>query len=49
MVGVMAGITAFMSILSIPMYIYGKRYRLWWHKHNALKWLHLETDHSGAE
>lgn len=49
MAGTMAGITGFLCLLAIPMYIYGKKYRYWWHKHNALKWLHLETDHAGAE
>jgi len=47
--GVMAGITAFLCVLAIPMYVFGKKYRYFWHHHNALKWLRLETDHSGAE
>ncbi|EXJ63758.1 hypothetical protein A1O7_00093 [Cladophialophora yegresii CBS 114405] len=49
MAGIMAGITGFLCLLAIPMYVFGKKYRYFWHKHNALKWLHLETDHSGAE
>ncbi|KIW73930.1 hypothetical protein PV04_02009 [Phialophora macrospora] len=49
MAGTMAGITGFLCLLAIPMYIYGKKYRYFWHKHNALKWLHLETDHAGSE
>lgn len=49
MAGVMAGITAFFCVLAIPIYVYGKKYRYFWHKHNALRWLHLETDHAGAE
>ncbi|OCT53129.1 hypothetical protein CLCR_09908 [Cladophialophora carrionii] len=49
MAGTMAGITGFLCLLAIPMYVYGKKYRYFWHKHNALKWLHLETDHAGAE
>ncbi|OAL35692.1 hypothetical protein AYO20_05073 [Fonsecaea nubica] len=49
MAGTMAGITGFLCLLGVPMYVYGKKYRYFWHKHNALKWLHLETDHAGAE
>jgi len=49
MAGTMAGVTGALCLLAIPMYIFGKKYRYYWHKHNALKWLHLETDHTGAE
>ena len=49
MAGVMGGVTAFLCLLAIPMYIFGKKYRYFWHKHNALQWLRLETDHAGAE
>lgn len=49
MTAIMAGITAFFCLLAIPMYILGKKYRHFWHHHNALKWLHLETDHTGSE
>jgi hypothetical protein len=31
-----------------PMYIFGKKYRSFWHRHNVLKMLQLETDQSGA-
>ena len=48
MVGVMAGITAFLCLLAIPMYVYGKRHRLWLHHNSALTRLHLETDQTGA-
>jgi hypothetical protein len=47
--GTMAGITVFLCLLAVPIYIYGKRYRAYWHKHNIIKMLRLETDHSGAE
>ncbi len=49
MAGIMAGITACLCLLAIPMYVFGKKYRYWWHKHNALRWLHLETDPAGTE
>jgi hypothetical protein len=47
--GIMAGITGFSCLLAVPMYVFGKRYRHFWHHHNALRWLHLETDHTGAD
>ena len=47
--GTMAGITAFLCLLAVPIYIFGKRYRAFWHRHNVIKMLHLETDKTGAE
>lgn len=46
---VMGGIAAAVMLTSIPMYVWGKRYRLFWHRHNLIKILRLETDKSGAE
>jgi hypothetical protein len=45
----MAGVTGFCCLLALPLYIYGKRYRFYWHHHNIITKLRLETDHSGAE
>ena len=45
----MAGIAAAVMLTSIPMYVYGKRYRHFWHHHNLIKIWHLETDKTGAE
>jgi hypothetical protein len=28
----------------IPVYIWGKKHRSFWHRHNILKLLHLETE-----
>ncbi|KEF53491.1 uncharacterized protein A1O9_10466 [Exophiala aquamarina CBS 119918] len=47
--GIMAGVTGFCCILALPMYIFGKRYRHYWHHHNIITKLRLETDHTGAE
>lgn len=49
MAGTMAGLTAVLCLMAVPMYIFGKKYRNFWHHHNLLKKLHLETDHTGAE
>ena len=49
MAGTMAGITGALCAMAIPMYVFGKKYRYWWHKHNALRALRLETDHAGSE
>jgi len=43
------GITAFLSLLAIPLYFYGKRYRKYWQDHNLVKKFGLETDKTGAE
>jgi hypothetical protein len=48
-VGVMSGLTSFLCVLAIPLYIFGKRYRTFWNRYNVIKILHLETDHTGAE
>jgi len=42
-------ITVGLCLTSIPMYIYGKRYRGFWHRHNIIRILRLDTDHAGAE
>ncbi|KAL4874491.1 major facilitator superfamily domain-containing protein [Aspergillus karnatakaensis] len=47
--GIMAGITAFLCLLGFPLYVFGKRYRDFWQRHNMLRILNLETDHLGAE
>ncbi|KAL6241457.1 hypothetical protein RBB50_011721 [Rhinocladiella similis] len=49
MAGTMSGLCAALCLLGIPMYIFGKRYRLWWHHNNLLKKLHLETDQTFGE
>lgn len=48
MAGIMAGITAALCLLSIPIYIFGKQYRNFWHHNNILKKLHLETTNTEA-
>lgn len=47
--GVMAGITTFFCFLGVPVYLYGKRYRQFWSRHNLIKILHLESDKTGTE
>ncbi|EXJ86756.1 hypothetical protein A1O3_03710 [Capronia epimyces CBS 606.96] len=47
--GTLSGITAFVCLLLIPLYVYGKRYRSFWHHYNMLRILRLETDHLGAD
>ncbi|KAI1619268.1 major facilitator superfamily domain-containing protein, partial [Exophiala viscosa] len=42
LVGVMAGLSGSMCLLAIPMYIFGKKYRHYWHHHNLIKMLRLE-------
>lgn len=44
--GTLAGITAALMSLTVPMYIWGKRYRRYWGHHNALVMLRLEKDPS---
>lgn len=39
---VIAGITAFLTLLTIPMYIYGKKYRRYWSQNNLLVKLRLD-------
>lgn len=45
---IMGGISGALFLTSIPMYIFGKKYRSFWHRHNLLKILHLETDQAGT-
>lgn len=49
MFSAMAGISAGVILTSVPLYIYGKKYRSFWQHHNLLKMWHLETDNTGAE
>jgi hypothetical protein len=49
MFNVIAGITAVCVLTTIPMYVYGKRYRRFWAHHNMIKILRLETDLTGTE
>ncbi|KAJ5385549.1 MFS general substrate transporter [Penicillium concentricum] len=49
MSNVMAGISAGLILTSVPMYIYGKRYRSFWQHHNLIKRWHLETEKAGDE
>jgi hypothetical protein len=49
MFSVMAGISAGVILTSVPMYIFGKKYRHFWQHHNLLKMWHLETDKTGAD
>lgn len=49
MFGTMAGISFAITITTLPLYIFGKRYRLLWHNHNLIKILRLETDKTGSE
>ena len=44
-----AGITAALCILGLPVYIFGKKYRSFWHRYNVIKMLRLETDKAGAD
>jgi hypothetical protein len=37
-----AGITAFLTLLTVPMYFYGKKYRRYWSQHNLLVKLKLD-------
>ncbi|KAH7118615.1 major facilitator superfamily domain-containing protein [Dactylonectria estremocensis] len=41
---VIAGITAFLVLLTVPMYVYGKRYRHHWGHHNLLVKMGLDED-----
>ena len=49
MCNVLAGLTIASVITTLPMYIYGKRYRWFWHNHNLIRRWGLETDKTGAE
>ncbi|KAF4458726.1 hypothetical protein FALBO_14530 [Fusarium albosuccineum] len=41
---VIAGITAFLILFTVPMYVYGKRYRHHWGHHNLLVKMRLDED-----
>ena len=43
MFGVMAGISAFVILLGLPMYIWGKRYRSFWARHNLMRYAGLKS------
>ena len=49
MFNIITGITVACILTSIPMYIYGKKYRHYWAHHNLIKILRLETDKTGTE
>ncbi|KAH0342005.1 hypothetical protein KCU83_g9429, partial [Aureobasidium melanogenum] len=49
MYNVMGGITGAICLASITMYVFGKKYRHYWHYHNVIKKWHLETDKTGAD
>lgn len=37
------GISFALALSALPMYIWGKRYRSFWHRHNLLKKFGIET------
>ncbi|KAM5354823.1 hypothetical protein ACJ41O_001469 [Fusarium nematophilum] len=41
---IIAGITAFLTLVTIPMYVYGKRYRRYWSKNNLMVRMGLDED-----
>jgi MFS family permease len=43
MFGVFAGISAFIILLGVPMYIFGKRYRSFWSRHNLMRLAGLKS------
>jgi hypothetical protein len=43
---VFGGTSIFLALLAIPVYIFGKRLRSWWARHDLFVILHMET--SGA-
>jgi hypothetical protein len=43
MFGVMAGISAFIILLVVPLYIWGKRYRSFWSRHNLMRLAGLKS------
>jgi len=40
---VFGGTSIFLALLAIPVYIYGKRLRSWWSRHDLFVALHMET------
>ena len=43
MFGSFAGISAFVILLGVPMYIWGKRYRSFWSRHNSMRLVGLKS------
>jgi hypothetical protein len=43
MFGVFAGISAFVILLGLPVYIWGKRYRSFWSRHNLMRLAGLKS------
>ena len=43
MFGVFAGISAFVILLAVPLYIWGKRYRSFWTRHNLMRYAGLKS------
>jgi MFS family permease len=43
MFGTFAGISAFLVLLGIPLYIFGKRYRSFWARHNLMRYAGLKS------
>ncbi|KAJ4211750.1 hypothetical protein FSOLCH5_006495 [Fusarium solani] len=41
---IIAGISAGLFLLTVPMYIFGKRYRQHWSRHNILVWMGVDED-----
>jgi hypothetical protein len=40
---VFGGTSLFLCLMAIPVWIYGKRLRSWWARHNVFKMLGMET------
>lgn len=40
---ILGGITAALCLISLPMYMLGKKYRAFWGRYNMIHILHLET------
>jgi hypothetical protein len=47
MFGVFSGVSAFFILLGVPMYIWGKRYRSFWARHNVMTFAGFKS-HSEA-
>jgi MFS family permease len=43
MFGVFAGISAFVILLGVPVYVWGKRYRSFWSRHNVMRYAGLKS------
>lgn len=46
---VFAGTAVVVCIAGLPIYIYGKRLRAWWAKHNLFQKFNMETKGAVAE